>query len=453
MSVRLQQELEALYGLERRRDKLGLEGTRALLGALGNPERRFRSVHVAGTNGKGTTSALVERVLRAAGLRTGLFTSPHLVDFRERIRVEGRWAEGAWLEERLQRIRALPEGRDRTFFEVCTALAFDWFAERRVEWAVVEVGLGGRLDCTNVLEPAATAITSIGLDHTEILGDTIEAIAAEKAGILKPGVPVVTAGALDRRALEVIARIARERGAPRAEPVRLEIEAGAVAAEPGGARARAGGDGRGVARGSRLRVRAPETPWGPLALEAPGLRGAFQAGNLAVALGVLAALRAQGVPIPVTAVVRGVREARWPGRFEPCPADPRLWWDTAHNAEGVRALADAWRAEALAAPRAIVLGVSGDKDVAAMLRALAAIAPAATLFATRSQSGRALEPAQVAAAGVAAGFATRVEPRVADACRAALSHAGPGGLVLLTGSMFVVGEAMEALGGAPGEWL
>ena len=454
MSVRLQQELEALYGLERRKDKLGLEGTRALLGALGNPERRFRSVHVAGTNGKGTTAALVERVLRAAGLRTGLFTSPHLVDFRERIRVEGRWAEGAWLEERLQRIRALPEGRDRTFFEVCTALAFDWFAECRVEWAVVEVGLGGRLDCTNVLEPAATAITSIGLDHTEILGDTIEAIAAEKAGILKPGVPVVTAGALDRRALEVIARIAGERGAPRAEPVRLMIEAGAVAAEPGAARARAGsGDARAVARGSRLHVRAPETPWGPLALEAPGLRGAFQAGNLAVALGVLAALRAQGVPIPVTAVVRGVREARWPGRFEPCPLDPRLWWDTAHNAEGVQALAEAWRLEALPAPRAIVLGVSGDKDVAAMLEALAAIAPATTLIATRSQSGRALEPAQVAAAAAAAGFATRVEPGVARACRAALSHAGPGGVALLTGSMFVVGEAMEALGGAPEEWL
>ena len=139
MSVRLQQELEALYGLERRKDKLGLEGTRALLGALGNPERRFRSVHVAGTNGKGTTSALIERVLRAAGLRTGLFTSPHLVDFRERIRVEGRWADGAWLEERLERIRTLPEGRDRTFFEVCTALAFDWFASNGVEWAVVEV--------------------------------------------------------------------------------------------------------------------------------------------------------------------------------------------------------------------------------------------------------------------------------------------------------------------------
>jgi dihydrofolate synthase/folylpolyglutamate synthase len=432
VSVRLQQELEALYGLERRRDKLGLEGTRALLGALGNPERGFRSVHVAGTNGKGTTSALIERVLRAAGLCTGLFTSPHLVDFRERIRVEGRWADGAWLEERLEHIRTLPEGRDRTFFEVCTALAFDWFAARGVEWAVVEVGLGGRLDCTNVLTPAVSAITSIGLDHTEILGETIEAIAAEKAGIVKPGVPVVVAGALDPRALEVIERIAMERGAPRAEPLRLEIEA---------------------ARAAGLRVRVPETPWGPLALEAPHLRGGFQVQNLEIALGALAELRAQGVPIPAAAVARGVREARWPGRFEPCPAEPRLWWDAAHNAQGVQALADGWRACALPAPGAIVLGVSSDKDVAAMLEALAAIAPAAGLVATRAQSGRALDPAQLAAAGAAAGFATRVEPAVADACRAALAHTGRGELVLLTGSMFVVGEAMEALGGAPGEWL
>ena len=158
------------------------------------------------------------------------------------------------------------------------------------------------------------------------------------------------------------------------------------------------------------------------------------------------------MPIPAAAVVRGVRDARWPGRFESCPVEPRLWWDAAHNAEGVRALADAWPASALPAPRAIVLGVSGDKDVAAMLAALVELAPAATLFATRSRSGRALDPAQVAAAAGVAGFATRVAPGVADACRAALAHAGPGGLALLLGSLFVVGEAMEALGGAPGEW-
>src|SRR5262249_14608499 len=152
-------------------------------------QRRFRAIHVAGTNGKGSVCALVERVLRAAGHRTGLFTSPHLVDFRERMRVSGHWIDADRLERRLDHIRSLPESRDRTFFEVTTALGFDAFAADDIEWAVVEVGLGGRLDTTNVLCPEITAITRIGLDHTEILGDTIEAIANEKAGIVKTGVP------------------------------------------------------------------------------------------------------------------------------------------------------------------------------------------------------------------------------------------------------------------------
>jgi dihydrofolate synthase/folylpolyglutamate synthase len=430
--VKLQNALEALYGLERRKDKLGLEGTRALLLALGNPERRFRSVHVAGTNGKGMVCALVERVLRAAGARTGLYTSPHLVDFRERFRVSGRWADDSFLAARLDHIQNLPAGANRTFFEVCTALAFETFAARDVEWAVIEVGLGGRLDCTNVVTPEVCAITSVGLDHTEILGDTIEQIAAEKAGILKSGVPVVTAPGMDPRALGVIERVAGERGCRRVDAARvLAVSAGAAS----------------------LVARAAETPWGSLTLEAPHLRGSFQAANLALALGTLAELLGRGVAIPAEAVVRGVREARWPGRLEPCPEEPRLWWDAAHNPQGVAALADAWRGCALPAPRALVVAVSGDKDLASMIAALAPIADGAVVFATRSRSGRALEPAAVARAAAAAGLASRVAPDVERACRGALAHAGAQGLVLLTGSVFAVGEAMEAFGGAPGEWL
>ena len=432
MTLKLQHALEALYGLERRKDKLDLEGTRALLGALGDPHTRFRSVHVAGTNGKGTVCALIERVLRAAGVRTGLFTSPHLVDFRERIRVGGRWADAPWLEARLERIQALPEGKERTFFEVCTALAFDTFAARAAEWAVVEVGLGGRLDCTNVLEPEVCVITSIGLDHTEILGDTIEQIAAEKAGILKPGVPVVVGAGLDSRPRGVIARAAAERGCPLVEAARVA---------PGDDRA-----------GSFV-ARAPETPWGPMSLEAPQLRGAFQAANLELALAALAVLRGRGAPIPAPAVLRGVRETRWPGRFERCPGEPRLWWDAAHNPDGARALARAWRGKALPGPGAIVLAVSRDKDLAAMLDPLSGLLGRAPLFATRSRSERALEPERVAAAARAAGVEARTAPDVQSACRAALAHAGPDGLVLLAGSLFAVGEAMEAFGGAPGEWM
>ncbi|HTK30963.1 MAG TPA: folylpolyglutamate synthase/dihydrofolate synthase family protein [Candidatus Saccharimonadaceae bacterium] len=427
MSHSLQHALEALYGLERRRDKLGLDGTRALLAALDHPERRFHSIHVAGTNGKGSTCALIERVLREAGIRTGLFTSPHLVDFRERIRVAGRWADEAALAERLPWIEAQPAGQDRTFFEVATALGFDAFARAGVTWAVVEVGLGGRLDTTNVLEPEACVITSIGLDHTEILGDTIAAIAAEKGGIIKPGVPVVLAPDLVPAARETLETIARERDAP-------VVDARALLEDPRGAAA------------------LDETPDRAATGEAPGRppRG-FRPAHVATALAALDLASRRGVAISPTAFANGLARARWPGRFERSPREPRLWWDGAHNADGVRALVETWRARGLPAPGAVVLALSRDKDAPAMLRALAPLAGDATLVATRSRNERALEPERLAAA--AAAYRTRVVPDVAAACRAALDDAGPERLVLLLGSLFAVGEAMEAFGGAPGEWL
>ena len=408
MSVDLQQALEALYGLERRKGELGLAGTRALLGALGDPQRRFRSVHVAGTNGKGTVCALIERVLRAAGHRTGLYTSPHLVDFRERIRVCGRWADEVWLERRLQHIEGLPQGRSRTFFEVCTALAFDAFADQGVEIAVVEVGLGGRLDCTNVIDPELTVITSIGLDHTEILGDTIEAIAAEKAGIIKPGVPVVTgARGAARRVIETIAR---ERGA--------RVIAGA--------------------RPTRSGRSLPEN----------GIARA----NLGVALRSLAILAERGISIGEAALAEGLARVRWPGRLEACPSEPRLWWDGAHNADGVHMLARAWRWAHDRAPVLAVVALSKDKDAAAFLAALKERLGVTRIVATRSRSSRALEPARLARIAAAAGLAARPSPDVRAALREALAADLPGP-VLLVGSLFAVGEAMEALGGAPGEWL
>ena len=174
MTDTLQRRLERLWGLERRRDKLGLDGTRTLLAALGDPQSRFASVHVAGTNGKGSVCALVERVLRAAGPRTGLFTSPHLVDFRERIRVSGRWAAEDKLGALLDTIEALPDASERTFFEVATALGFATFTDQRVEIGVIEVGLGGRLDTTNVLTPKVCAITNIGI--TEGFGQKLRMV-------------------------------------------------------------------------------------------------------------------------------------------------------------------------------------------------------------------------------------------------------------------------------------
>jgi dihydrofolate synthase / folylpolyglutamate synthase len=431
--VNLQQSLETLYGLERRRDKLGLDGTRALLGALGDPHAEWASVHVAGTNGKGSVCALIERVLREAGIRTGLYTSPHLVDFRERIRVDGQWADEARLARRLALVSRLPEGKDRTFFEVCTALAFDDFAAREAEWAVVEVGLGGRLDATNVIESSLAVITSIGADHMDALGGTPAQIAAEKAGIIRPDVPVVT-GVERGEAAEMIERVAERCEAPL---VRAN-ERVAV---------RWLGDGPGG-----MRCAAEVEPWGRLELACP-LHGRHQLANARTALAALAMLVESGVAIEADAVVEGFARVRWPGRLEPCPAEPRLWWDGAHNADGFAALTEAWgRDLGFEPPETLVLALAQDKDVEAIAGALAPWAGRARAIATQSRNPRALPAPELAARLGAAGLPATASPGVGAALEAALGGE-PGGRVLLCGSLFAVAEAMADLGGAPGERL
>jgi len=430
VSTTFQSALEALYGLERRKDKLGLDGTRALLGALGDPQNRFSAVHVAGTNGKGSVCALVERVLREAGYRSALFTSPHLVDFRERIRVRGRWAERSRLERRLAEIQELPVGRDRTFFEIATALAFDDFASRRAEIAVVEVGLGGRLDCTNVVVPVVTAITSIGLDHTEILGDTLEKIAAEKAGIAKPGVPMVTQIA-DRGARRVVeAHLARQ-PAPLLAVNRIWTHFKQVR-------------GRG-ARWSELDA----TPWSPRLRLRPS--PSFLLENVATAVEVLAALHIRGWKIPAAALKRGLERARWPGRFEACPREPRLWWDGAHNTEAMQGLVGQWLEHHEEAPEVVVLALSRDKDGATILQVLRRAFPEARLVVTRTANTRAAEVELLRGLAAVTGFVVHTAPDIPSALTGALATSAPRGRVLLTGSLFAVGEAMAALGGAPGE--
>jgi dihydrofolate synthase/folylpolyglutamate synthase len=432
VSQNLQHSLEELYGQERRRDSLGLEGTLQLLRALGRPERRFRAIHVAGTNGKGSVSALIERALRAAGVRSGLYTSPHLVDFRERIRVNGWWPEEDRLASRLEYLRLRPEGQGRTFFEVATALGFDDLAARGAEWAVIEVGLGGRLDCTNVILPEVAVITPVALDHTAILGNTIAEVAAEKAGIIKRGASVVM-GAQTAEAREVIMATARERGAAlRSAPDWVRVRRVALDAE-----------------GARFEAECP--PWGTLDLRI-GLRGRHQVGNAVTALAALSAATVRGLPLAGAAIRAGFAAARWPGRLEPCPAEPRLWWDGAHNPDGIARLAEAWRADlGFEPPDAIVLAVSSDKDAGAMLGPLHRLAPNAQLLVTRSRNGRALDPVQLRDAAVTMGWPCAMETGVPTAVRRALE--GCEGRVLLTGSLFAVGEAMEELGGAPGEEL
>ena len=426
-----QRTLEALYGLERRRSDFRLEDTARLLEALGRPQERFRAVHVAGTNGKGSVCALIERPLRAAGYTTGLFTSPHLVDYRERIRVGGRWLAEEDLEARLRAIRRLDEARGRTFFEITTALGFDAFARHAVEWAVVEVGLGGRLDSTNVLDPAVTAISSVSLDHTEILGTDLDTIAGEKAGILKPGRPAIS-GVRDGPASAVIASAAASRGAT------LHVAAEVVRIRD----VRCGPDG------SRFVAEVP--PWGAIDLEI-GLRGRHQVENAATALAVLSALAAGGVALGLGAVREGFAAARWPGRLEPCPTEPRLWWDGAHNAEGIERLARAWREDlGFAPPDAVVFASSRDKDTASMLAALREFAPRARLFVAQADHERALPAATLAEQAAALAWKAEARDSVAAAVSECLAAAGEG-RALLAGSLFAVGEAMRSLAAAPGE--
>jgi len=382
---------------------LGLDRVRLALARLGDPQRRFAAVQIAGTNGKGSTAAMTEAVLREAGWRTGLYSSPHLARFTERIRIAGGEADGDRLAA-LDRLVAATEV-PLTYFEVATALAFLSMAEAGVELAVLETGLGGRLDAVTTCEPCATAITSIGFDHIGYLGDTLPAIAREKAGIIKPGVPCF----IGRVPPEADGELARAAGAVGAPLLRL---------------------GRDF-----------DVPSLPIALP-----GTHQQNNAALAVELArAAGRRLGRPIDDGALARGLAGVRWPGRCERVGGD--LLFDCAHNADGARALAAA--VTALAPGRRVVFLVSivDDKDPQAILAALAPAA--AAIITTRSDNPRALPAAALAA--IAARFVS--DAAACDDADAALAEArrraGAGGLVVVCGSMFLVGMLRARVLGEP----
>ncbi len=380
--------------------ELGLDRVRRALARLGDPQRRFASVQIAGTNGKGSTAAMTEAILRRAGLRTGLYTSPHLARFTERIRIDGREVDGDHLAALDQRVQAA--GESLTYFEIATALAFLAFAEAGVEAAVLETGLGGRLDAVTCCEPVATAITSIGLDHTEYLGPTLTDIAREKAGILKPGVPCFL-GALPDEAEAVIAGVAAAVGAPL----------------------------------HRLAEVIPAVPKG-LALP-----GAHQRANAALALALARCMAARtGHALDAATIDGALATVSWPGRLE--RVAPDLWLDCAHNAEGARALARAMPKLAAGRPVTIVLSVSRDKDLDGVLAALAPVGR--RLVATGNDSPRALGAAELARR--AAGRFPEVT--AVDDPWLALTEARAGrGPVLVCGSIFLVGPLRARLLGEP----
>jgi dihydrofolate synthase/folylpolyglutamate synthase len=389
--------------------ELGLGRVRRALAALGDPQRRFAAVQLAGTNGKGSTAAMTEAILRAAGLRTALHTSPHLARFTERIRVAGAEADGDRLAALDARIAAT--GVPLTYFEIATVLAFLCFADEGVELAVLETGLGGRLDAVTTCEPVATAVTSIALDHMDYLGGTLREIAREKAGIIKPGVPHVI-GALPPEAEDEMALAAAAANAPL---VRL---------------------GRDFA--------APEVP--------VGLPGPHQRANAAIAVELARrAAAALGKALPDDAAAAGLATVSWPGRLERITSDVLL--DCAHNVEGARALAAALPALAAGRLVALLLSVVRDKDAAGIVAALAPVAR--TIIATQSRNPRSLPAVALSAvarshaAAQAPGPQVELSPDPVVALDLARRLVGHGGLVVVAGSIFLVGELRAHLLGEP----
>ena len=358
--------LDRLFALERFGIKLGLDNIRAILAALGHPEQAWPSIHIGGTNGKGSVAAMVERALRASGLRTGRYTSPHLDRIEERVAIDGRPIDGATFEAVTAAVfeaidRALSDGTLAvmpTFFEVSTAAAFEIFRRQHVQVAVVEVGLGGRFDATNVLTPKIAAITSIALDHERHLGHTLSEIAFEKAGIAKPGVPLVI-GRLPQEAAASVARVAADVGAP-------IIDAHAARGPRDAAVASWGGT-------------TTDRRYPPLTLALPGRH---QLENAAVAVAILERWSVMVSEVPTQAIVTGLTACEWPARLEwlRMPRGGEVLIDAAHNPAGAAALAS-YLEDTRTARLPIVFAAMADKDAAGMIKALA---PVASMFVATS---------------------------------------------------------------------
>ncbi len=427
-----------LASLERFGMRPGLERIRRLLAACGEPQRSFQCIHVAGTNGKGSVCAMTESALRAAGLRTGLYTSPHLFSFRERIWRLGEPIGGeeadALAEELIpaaERIAAGPAGPP-TWFEFMTAMAFLGFSRAKVDYAVVETGLGGRLDATRPIEAPVSAIVSVGLEHTEILRGTVAAIAAEKAEIIAEGASVVC-GEMGDEAFDPIRRRAAERGAALLR-VGDEVRVSVLREGP---------------EGSVVEVRGPWGRYGPLALP---LAGRHQAANCAVAVALVEAVRRRGAAVAPETVARGIGATRWPGRLEIVRRLPLTVVDCAHNPDGARAAAAALRRLFPGLRWALVLGLLRDKDAGGVCDALAPLST--ELFTTAVPSARTADAAALAAlcrarTGRRAAAAAGPAEALRRAERAVSSGAADG--VLVAGSIYLAAEAMKLTKGVRGE--
>jgi len=432
--------LRYLDEIQGRGIKLGLENVSRLLAGMGDPQRAFPAVVVAGTNGKGSVSAMLASILSSAGIRTGLYTSPHLVRYEERIIVDGRPVTPGEFADAVTAVREaidrmLPAGELKshpTHFEVLTAAAFHRFRQAGIDAGVLEVGMGGRLDAVATAQTAVAVITNISLEHTKHLGNSVEAIAREKAGIIREGCWVVT-GESDPGALAVIREEARGRG------VRLieRFVDAQVSHSP-------------VTSAGRFGLTTRTRPYGELLTPLPGRHQVENAVLAVLAAEAFAESGAAAKPIPPAAVTEGLARARWPGRLQIAGQEPLLILDGAHNPAGCEALARALKdlRDAGVCDRiGFVFGALQDKELDAMLGAL--VPRADMMVVTKGRSGRFLDPGETARAAVALGASPVVARDPASALALAREWARPADAIVVCGSLYLVGDAMEALGLQP----
>ncbi len=432
-----QRALDFVYGLinfERQKldrytaSKLDAARPGRLMGLLGEPQQQFRSIHVAGTKGKGSVSAMCANCLRLAGLRVGLYTSPHVREFRERIRVmtpddpDGRISEADFVTLVEAVKTAVSQVPDATWFEVVTALAFCHFARQQVDLAVVEVGLGGRLDATNVLTPLVSVITSLSLDHTELLGDTLADIAYEKGGIIKPGVPVVTASQ-PPEALNRLLQITLERESP------LSV---------------VGRDWR-YERGEQGQLVINHSPSSafipPRSAFRLSLSGDHQLENGMVAIATLAQVRPFFPQLTAALVQQGLATTTWPGRLEVIHHAPTVLLDCAHNQDSAAKLRAALQQNYRYDRLWLVFGAPSDKNIVGMMRELFPLA--AGVFVTKADHPRATAPEALAQQAHELGFAAEPYADVGTAVTAAWHGASPNDLICITGSIILIGDLLN----------
>ena len=412
--------LKTMYGLHRFGIKLGLATIRKILKGLGNPQKRFACIHVAGTNGKGSVASSLASILYRSGFTTGLYTSPHLVSFNERIQINNHPISDDRVVAAYNAVTGVHHGRrDPTFFEFATAMALYEFGRQQVDWAVIETGMGGRLDATNIIIPELSIITNVSLEHQAYLGNTISLIAGEKAGIIKPRKPVVTA-VRQKSACEVVEKTAAEKKAP-VYRLRRDFK---IRRHPSGT----------------FSYYGLANDWHNLQT---ALRGSHQADNAALVLAVCELLNAKKADLTLDDIKKGLSTNYWPGRLETVSRDPLIILDGAHNRAAADNLARFLANNLAGLALTLVIGILDDKPYKAMLKSLLPLSSRVIL--TRAKIDRALNPQKLMEVTQNYNIESTIVPDVAGAIKHAVDTNPPQGAICVAGSLYVVGEAKEAL--------